>query len=61
MRSAASSLTGVIVISAIIFVPTSRERLVRGLTHTNCDSLAVKSRTNHYESMCFRQDVEVKA
>ncbi|PSQ46853.1 hypothetical protein BRD19_11230 [Halobacteriales archaeon SW_7_65_23] len=23
--------------------------MVRGLTHTNCDSLAVKSRTNHYQ------------
>ena len=36
-------------IVAIIFVTTSRERLVRGLSPTNCDSPAVKSRNNHYE------------
>ena len=38
-----------IVIVAVIFVTTSRERLVRGLKSTNCASPAVKTRNNHYE------------
>ena len=38
-------------IVAIIFGTTSRERLVRGLKPTNCDSPAVTSRNNHYESL----------
>ena len=38
-----------IVIVAIIFGTTSRERLVRGLKPTNCDSPAVTSPNNHYE------------
>ena len=37
-------------IVAIIFGTTSRERLVRGLSPTNCDSPAVKSRNNHYKA-----------
>jgi hypothetical protein len=40
-----------IVIVAIIFGTTSRERLVRGLKPTNCDSPAVKSPNNHYEGL----------
>ena len=36
-------------IVAIIFGITSRERLVRGLKPTNCDSPVVKSRNDHYE------------
>jgi hypothetical protein len=39
------------VIVAIIFGTTSHERLVRGLKPTNCDSPAVKSPNNHYESL----------
>ena len=38
-----------IVIVAIIFGTTSRERLVRGLSPTNCDSPAVTSPNNHYQ------------
>jgi hypothetical protein len=40
---------GLVVIVAIIFGTTSRERLVRGLEPTNCDSSAVTSPNNHYE------------
>jgi hypothetical protein len=36
-------------IVVIIFGTTSRERLVRGLKPTNCDSPAVKTHNNQYE------------
>jgi len=42
-----------IVNSAIMFVATSREQLVRELKHPNCDTPAVKSRTNHYEGLRY--------
>jgi hypothetical protein len=42
---------GFIVTVAITFVATSRERLCRGLNFTNCDSPAVKSRNNHYQTV----------
>jgi hypothetical protein len=38
-----------ILIVVIIFVTTSRERLVRGLKLTNCDSPAVKTHNNQYQ------------
>ena len=40
-----------ILIVVIIFVPTSRERLVCGLKPTNCDSPAVKTHNNQYQSV----------
>jgi len=39
-----------IVIAVIVFVTTSRERVVRGLNSRNCDSPAVKSHSNHYDT-----------
>lgn len=39
-----------IVIIAIVFVTSSREQGLRELTSTNCDTPAVKSPDNHYQS-----------
>ena len=46
-----SGRRSVILIVVIIFVTTSRERLVRGLKPTNCDSPAVKTHNNQYQSI----------
>ncbi|PSP86279.1 hypothetical protein BRC83_01025 [Halobacteriales archaeon QS_1_68_17] len=48
-RTFVGSIRCLILIVAIVFATTSRERLVRGLKPTNCDFSAVKSRNNHYE------------
>jgi hypothetical protein len=42
------------VIIAIVFVIMSCERLVRGPKPTNCDSPAVRSRNDHYDTGAAR-------